>query len=81
MNASMKRVASSTVCWRAPIAMTFASLCCRASSAVDSFQTSAARTPAHLVGGDLLAVARAAEDDAERLDARLLVAHDGRAPR
>ncbi len=37
------------------------------------FQTSAARTPFHLVGGDLLAVARATEDDAKGLDARRLV--------
>ena len=32
---------------------------------------------AHLVRGDLLAVARSAEDDAERVDARLLIAHHG----
>ena len=31
----------------------------------------------HLVRGDLLAVARSAEDDAERLDARILIGDDG----
>ena len=45
MNASMNAIASSNVCWRAPIEMTFASLCSRASSAVAMLQTSAARMP------------------------------------
>src|SRR5690606_25879287 len=48
MKRSMNAIASSTVCWRAPIEMTFASLCSRASSAVERFQTSAARTPSTL---------------------------------
>ena len=45
MNRSMNVGASSNVCWRAPIAITFASLCSRASSAVAMLQTSAARMP------------------------------------
>ena len=45
MNRSMNDAASSNVCWRAPIAITFASLCSRASSAVAMLQTRAARMP------------------------------------
>jgi hypothetical protein len=45
MNRSMKPAASSKVCWRAPIAITLASLCSRASSAVAMLHTRAARMP------------------------------------
>ncbi len=49
MNSSTKRAAVARSCWRAPSAMTLASLCSRASFAVSSFQTSAARTPLTLL--------------------------------
>src|SRR4028119_982036 len=109
---STRAVASSTECWRAPIAQTLASLCPRASSAGSRFHPRAAPTPGpfsaatraggllrgvragadradvgvvvpagelgglavpheggthagHLVGGDLLAVARASDDHAQ----------------
>ena len=48
-NSSTSRVASPIVCCRAPMLTTFASLCCRASVAVSSFQTSAARIPLTLL--------------------------------
>ncbi len=48
MKRSMNDAASSKVCWRAPMEMTLASLCSRASSAVEMFHTSAARTPSTL---------------------------------
>ncbi len=44
----MRPTASATVCIRAPILATFASLCSRASRAVSIFQTRAARTPVTL---------------------------------
>ncbi|CPU66795.1 Uncharacterised protein [Mycobacteroides abscessus] len=47
-NASTSATASSTECWRAPTATTFASLCWRPRRAVSRFQASAARTPTTL---------------------------------
>ena len=45
----MNRVISSTECIRPPTEITFASLCSRASAAVSSLHTSAARTPSTLL--------------------------------
>ena len=46
---STNRVISSMVCIRPPTEITLASLCRRASTAVSSFQASAARTPGTLL--------------------------------
>ena len=45
----MNSSASAIVCCLAPMAMRFASLCCLASSAVGTLQTSAARAPRTLL--------------------------------
>ena len=69
-NASTSASASSTECWRAPIATTFASLCWRPSRAVVQVPREGGAHAGDLVRGDLLAVARAADHDAERARAR-----------
>ena len=66
---STKRVMSSSECIRPPTETTLASLCSRARRAVSSDHTSAARMPLHLVGRHLLAVAGAADHDAEAVQA------------
>ena len=64
-NASTMASASATVCMRPPMPISCALLCSRASVRGLDAPRQRAAGAGHLVRGDLLAVARAAEHDAE----------------
>ena len=68
----MKRVISSRECIRPPMEITLASLCSRARAAVWLAPDERGPHAAHLVGGDLLAVAGSTDHDADAA----LVGHD-----